>query len=98
MICHQKDVLARSEVREKAAILDHIADPSPELGNIRRRYFFAVKANRAGIGIEQPDDQAQERRFPAAARADENSGFAANESEIGGMKSSRGAIGFADPL
>src|SRR2546423_839075 len=98
MTCHEKDVLAPSEMGEKTAILDDVADPPPELGNIRRGYFFVVKPNRAGIGIEQPNDQPQEGRFPAAARPNENGGFAASESQIGRMKGNCVAVRFTNAV
>src|SRR3954465_7581488 len=96
MARHQQNVFPRRQVREESAVLDHVADAAAEFRNIRRRNRLAIEANGSLIRIEQPDDQTQESRFTAAAGTDEDGGLSAQEIEIGRMKRSRCAIGFAD--
>ncbi len=52
----------------------------------RRRSWRGVELNRSAIGLEQSDDQTQERRFPTAARPDQHGGFSAREGEVGRVK------------
>jgi hypothetical protein len=46
-------------MREQAAILDDVTDATPKLGNVRRGDGRAVEADRAGVRIEEPNDEAE---------------------------------------
>src|SRR2546423_8479106 len=96
MVRHEENVFPRSEMGEEPAVLDHVTDATTKRGDIRGRNFVVVEANRSVIGIEEPDDQAQERRFAAAAGADKDSSFAASKTQVSGIKRRRASISFAD--
>jgi hypothetical protein len=93
---HEQDVLARAQMREKAAVLDDVTDAAAKVGDVCRRDRRAIEADRAVVGIEEADDEAEKRRFTATAGADESSGFSTGEIEIGGMEGDGTAVSFAD--
>ncbi len=68
---HQRDVPARGEVWEQSAVLDHVADAQPHRSAGRRIDRHAVEDHRTRVGPDEPDQEPQERRLPAAARPDQ---------------------------
>ena len=68
---HEENVGARRQVREEAALLDDVADAPTNLLRVRVRHFLSVKQNLARVRPEEGDNEAKQRRFSAAARADQ---------------------------
>ena len=68
---HEENVGARGQMREKPALLDDVADPAANFLRVGVGHFRAVEKNLAAVGLEEGDDETQERRFSAAARADQ---------------------------
>src|SRR3954466_4974088 len=96
MAGHEQDVFPGGEVRRKAAILDYVTYAMAEFGNVCRRHRGAIEADRAGIRIEEANDETEQSRLAAAARSDEDGGFAAGEFEIGWAQRDGLPVGFAD--
>jgi hypothetical protein len=63
------DVLAHGHVLERGVVLEHEADPAA----LRRkpRGVGAVDLDRPAVGLLEPGDDAQQRRLPRAARAEQ---------------------------
>ena len=68
----QRHVAAGAQVREQPAVLDDVADLSAD--GLRRHPADsgAIERDRSFVGFDQRDEQAEERAFAAAARADEH--------------------------
>ena len=67
-----RDVLADRHVREEPDLLDHVADPAPQLDDREVADAAAVDPDVALVEGDQPVDQLQRRRLAAAGRADEH--------------------------
>ena len=70
----EENVGARGQVRKKAAFLNDVADAAAEFLRIRDVYVLAVENNFAAVRREKRDDEPEERRFSATARADQPEG------------------------
>ena len=73
MAREEKNVGAGREMRKKPALLDDVADPPAYFLRARFGDLCTVKDHAAAIGFEKTDDQTQESRLAAAARADQRS-------------------------
>ena len=67
--CH---VGPRGEMRKEPAFLNHVAHAVAQRAQIRLSQLRAVDSNRAPIGTNESDDQAQQRRLSASAGPDEH--------------------------
>ena len=72
MAGHQGDVSAGGQVREQPAVLDDVPDPQPDGPGGGRRDRLAVERDRAGVRLDQPDEQPQEGGLAAPAGADQH--------------------------
>ena len=86
MTREQYHVAARGEVREETAFLDDVPDPVTQSRDVLLVSNLSIDRDRAGVGLQQADDQAQDCRFAAAARTDQDSRFAARESKVRGRE------------
>ena len=59
-------------MREEADLLDHVADPAPQLDDRQLADAAAVDADVALVERDQAVDELQRRRLAAARRADEH--------------------------
>ena len=58
MTSHQKDIGARGQMREKAAFLDDVTNPTAKGVDVIGRHRFAVERDRTGSRFDQTNDQA----------------------------------------
>ena len=72
----KRDVIPRAHMREKAAVLDDVADTAPYIAHILWRDRLGIEEDLARIGGDEPDKEAQAGGFAAPARADESGGLA----------------------
>ena len=80
---HQRRVVRGGEVREQPAVLDHVADAAAQrLDRVRRRAGPPSTRTSPGVGRDEPDQQAQQRRLAAARRAEQRGGLARREGEL----------------
>ena len=75
----QRDIGARGQVREQAAVLNDVADAAPKFHDRSGCDRLAVELDCAAIRFDQADDQAQKGGFAAATRPDQHGGLAALE-------------------
>ena len=68
---HGGDVVRDRHVREEPDLLDHVADPAPELGLVELADAAAVDPDVALGEVDEPVDELHRRRLAAARRADE---------------------------
>src|SRR5260370_11183095 len=91
---HQGDVPARAQVRKQPAFLDDVAHAAPERERIARPELDAFEADPAGVGLEQADHEAQQRRLAAAARPEQDRGPRRLELEVDGPERARARVAF----
>ena len=70
--CEQRDVVARGQVREQPAILDHVAGPVAYRFHRCRAEGHAVDLDRSGVRRQQADQQPQQRGLAAAAGTEQH--------------------------
>ena len=58
--CHQENVCARGEMRKKTALLDYVANPASQNVDVIGRNRFAVELDRAGVRLDQTNDQPEQ--------------------------------------
>src|SRR5581483_3861945 len=78
---HGRDVVADRHVREEADLLDHVADPAAQLDGRQVADAAAVDADVALVEVDQPVDEAQRGRLPAARGPDEDAERAGRDRE-----------------
>ena len=69
--------------------LRHVADP---LAVAERARVFAEQSHRARLGPQPSEEKAQQRRLPAAVRADQRGELARVHAERDGFEHGRGAV------
>src|SRR5262249_17242495 len=67
-----RDVLARREMREETALLDHVADPEEKRAAGRCLHRDAGDRDPSGIRSDQSNNESEERALAASARPDQN--------------------------
>ena len=72
MAGEQRDVVARVQVREQSAVLDHIAGAMAQRTDGVPAKSYPINLDRARIGLQQSDQQAQQCRLAAAAGPEED--------------------------
>ena len=71
---HEADILAGSQVREQPALLDDVAHAAAHREHVRGGQVLAVNNYGPGIRSDQARDDPDQRRFAAAARAQQRQG------------------------
>ena len=74
------DVVKHVHVAEKGVVLEHEADFT--LAYMLGGDVLPIKENLATVGVFQPGDDAQERGFAAAGRAEQGNEFAGGDVEV----------------
>jgi predicted ATPase/class 3 adenylate cyclase len=78
---HRADVPLHGHVGEETDLLDDIADRAPQLGQVVLEDRGAVDADVAARERDQPVDELERGRLPAARRADEDADLARGDGE-----------------
>jgi hypothetical protein len=94
--CEECDVFLNREMGEKPSPLDRIPDPQSKFGQAPIVDGLPENGHRAAARPDQPVDHLQQRRFPAAARADHRGGHVVREGEIDILKGLLVAVDLAD--
>ena len=89
---HQKNVRARGQMRKQTAFLNDVTDSAAQHVDLVRRDRSAVEFDCAGVRFDQANDEAQQRRFAATARPDQNRRLAALDREICWLQRRRVAV------
>ena len=77
MARHQQNISPRAEMWKEPAFLNHVTDtPSDDVDPVGAK-LGSIELDFAGIRLDQTDDQTQQGRFAATARANQNRRFAA---------------------
>ena len=76
----ESDVVKHVHMAEKGVVLEHEADFA--FAHMLGGYVLAVKENLAAVGVFQSGDDAQERGFAAAGRAEQGNEFAGGDVEV----------------
>ena len=76
----ESDVVKHVHVAEEGVVLEHETDFA--LAHMLGGYVLAVKENLAAVGVFQSGDDAQERGFAAAGRAEQGNEFAGGDVEV----------------
>ena len=77
----RRHVLGDRLVREETDLLDHVADPAAQLGEVAGGDVLAVDEDPAGRRLDEPVDHLQRRRLAAAGRADEDADLPGRDRE-----------------
>jgi hypothetical protein len=92
----KREIVPGGKVGEQATILDNITETSANFHDRSGCYLLAVKFNLAGVSNEESDDQAQDGRLAATARADQSGNLTALDFEIDVAKGEIVSEKFAD--
>ena len=68
-------------MRKQPAALKHIADPPPQQDRIDAPHVLAFDRDRAGVGLDQPVGEPQQRGLAGAGAADDGQEFALGDLE-----------------
>src|SRR5712691_7975115 len=82
-------------MRKETAFLNDVTDPASQHVDVVRCDFGAAESDGAGIGFDEPDNQAQQSRFPATTRSDQNGRSATLNGEIGWVQRRRVSVALA---
>ena len=67
---------------KQSALLNHVSNPPTQRADDIGCDQFIVELDRAGVGLNQTNDQAKQRRFAAATWPNKNGGLAAFDGKI----------------
>ena len=74
VVSHQRDVVPSAEMREQTALLNEVTGPVTQLRNVGVRNRRAVKAHFTAVGLDQAQQQLEQRGLAAAARPQQHCG------------------------
>ncbi len=72
---HYGDIVSNCAMRQQPDLLDHIADPHPQLIRIRRPDVPAINHDRTGGGLDKAVDHPQGGTLAAAGGPDQDTAF-----------------------